>query len=279
MIYDENFPFGNYDDGNPPPRRESSRLFPALLKLAVIGGVAWGGWYFYHLGKGGVSPSEVPVVRADPEPYRQKPENPGGMKIPYMDKEIYQKLGKPEKSGKTETLMEPPEEPMEESILPIDGGEPRNQLPPPLANPLAVSPPPPPPAPEFVKTKGIAGEKAPAVKKKETKEKEEAIKPKKIKVSEALAKKEERTAKDVWVQLGTYQSEKDATIAWENVTEKSAGAIAGYQVKIYSFDLADKGLFYSLRAGPLKSDKEAKELCKKLSAKKQSCVTIRDKNG
>lgn len=116
-------------------RRGGLRLFLVFVGLMIGGGAA--GWYL--LGDrftSAESEGDVPIVRADINPAKVRPADPGGMEVPNRDKTIYEQLSPGEsKEGKIERLLPPPEEP--KAPEPVAQPEPR---------PAASTPPPPPPA-------------------------------------------------------------------------------------------------------------------------------------
>ena len=116
----------------PPIRPRWRRWLPAIVALAAM--VFFGGLlvYAYILGGRGADDGTVPVLQADTRPTKVRPENPGGLDVPFQDQEIYQRLGRggaqPAPSGpRVERLLPPPEAP--------------------LPRPAAAPPPPNPPIP------------------------------------------------------------------------------------------------------------------------------------
>ena len=110
--------------GRRHPRRV---VVVALAALAVIG--AAGGIVAVHRAVTRVAaPAEVPVIHADAEPTRKRPDNPGGLQIPGQGT-----LGLDGGHGdsKVEQLLPPPEAPLPRPA-PVE--------------PMVATPPPPPPA-------------------------------------------------------------------------------------------------------------------------------------
>ncbi len=96
-----------------PPRRRN------LVNIAVVGAavVVFGGVIFwaYNQGMRAGTESVAPILRADPNPTKIRPEQPGGMEVPHQDKLVYDRLN-PANSGapgEVERLLPPPETPME----------------------------------------------------------------------------------------------------------------------------------------------------------------------
>jgi hypothetical protein len=77
-------------------------IVPAVLISVALGGVIW---MTYPTGQGGES---LPVIAAPPSPFKVRPADPGGMKIPYQDISILN----PEAPEPSVKLMPPPELPV-----------------------------------------------------------------------------------------------------------------------------------------------------------------------
>ena len=105
----------NDDDyyGKRPATSKGGRSFTLIagvvIGVAIVGGVAW-----YAL-KGGVMnrlvPGDPQIVEADPNPYKIKPENPGGMQVENQDKLVYDRVAKGAAPNRVENLLPPAEEP------------------------------------------------------------------------------------------------------------------------------------------------------------------------
>ena len=95
------------------PRR---RWPTAVLTGAVMAVFAGGLWFFSH--QGGHQPTvpgpggDVPLIRADNQPMKVKPDNPGGMPVPDQNVSVYDP--KPA-AAHVEKLLPPPEQPMPRS--------------------------------------------------------------------------------------------------------------------------------------------------------------------
>lgn len=101
-----------YDEAQPQPapRRRG------LLVAAAIGGIvalgAAGVFGVSMLGGGSDTPA---LVRADPEPMKVRPENPGGTTVPNQDNEVYQRVGggQSDAAPAQESLITTAEEPVD----------------------------------------------------------------------------------------------------------------------------------------------------------------------
>lgn len=100
-------------ESTPAPRKTwRRRLLPAGLLLggAVAAGVAWAVVEFAVSGSAPDAP--VRLVEAPTEPYKVRPDDPGGLEIPNRDKLIYETLGTDEPEEGPEQILPPPEEPV-----------------------------------------------------------------------------------------------------------------------------------------------------------------------
>lgn len=95
----------------PRPRRRLG-LRIVLMLLLVLGGGSAAAWYYY----GDllfIDPNqEIPLVRAEGDPIKIRPESPGGMEIPDRDKLVYDRIPGAEERQSVERLLPPPETPL-----------------------------------------------------------------------------------------------------------------------------------------------------------------------
>jgi len=112
-------------DGGAGDRRP--RLLPVWILLAALA-VAGGAWAVTEgTGGGGPPPDQaaVPLITASAEPWKVRPDDPGGMEIPNQGTLIYETLTTADPEEGPERVLPPPEEPLS---------------PPPPAEPLAEAP-------------------------------------------------------------------------------------------------------------------------------------------
>lgn len=112
--------------------REESKRAPviagAVLGVAVLfGGVAFG---WSYLSGGSDAPDGGPrIIRADKEPVKVAPENPGGLSVPNQDKAVYDRVAGTDAAGATQPkLVTTAEEPvdvvqrtLDPDVLPLEG--------------------------------------------------------------------------------------------------------------------------------------------------------------
>ncbi len=87
---------------------KAAKMFIAVTAIAAIAGGAW-----YFVGGMENTSDNVPVVRADTNPTKLKPSEPGGMEVPNRDKTVYERVSKENTEPKLERLLPRPEKPLE----------------------------------------------------------------------------------------------------------------------------------------------------------------------
>lgn len=269
----------------------------AVLVVVVAGYGIFGGSHTASV------PSEAPVIRAEGAPIKVAPEEPGGMEVPNRDLLVYKPMDNETKSGKppVERLLPEPEQPMvppssdtttetepeashQDFARPRDTGASAEEEPEPTAHESILAPtgpsttapspsasvaPPsaPPPRPVTSETaRSVPKSSSPASESTQT-----AALPR----PPAPTSKTSSSSGNFRVQLFAGRSESDAEAAWVKLKGKNRDLLASLSSSVAKADLADRGVFYRLRAGPLESEAKAKALCKALGGRGVSCIIIR----
>ncbi len=273
------------------PARRFGFVF-ILSALTVVALAAAFGWYF--LGDGLLVSEEpgIPLIRAQPGPVKVRPDNPGGLDVPNRDKLVYQRMRGGDPGGRVERLLPPPETPLvppKRKTVRQDGAPkgvpaPRqiiaNQRPskmvtavvPSTADVIKVKPPtpaPPPPKSETPARPFSAEKKAEPPKKAPEKKAPKPV--------QKAAVKTKATAKGGYrVQLAAVRSPERAKQEWARLTKKHSDLLAGFSLTVVKADLGPKkGIFYRLRAGPVRSEEAARKLCGLLAKRKVGCLIVR----
>jgi hypothetical protein len=101
-----------YDDeeARPAPRRRGLVVAAAIAGVAVLGGLGVFGMSMF--GGGSDTPA---LVKADTDPMKVRPENPGGTTVPNQNNEVYQRVagGSPSAAPAQESLISSTEEPID----------------------------------------------------------------------------------------------------------------------------------------------------------------------
>lgn len=73
------------------------------------------------------------------------------------------------------------------------------------------------------------------------------------------------------VHLASYRTRKNAVAGWSKIKRAHKKLLSGLGREITKVNLGKKGTYYRLKAGPVKSTKAAKQLCRKLKRRRQFC--------
>ena len=122
------------------PRRRG-RLLAFMIALFAIGGFGGVLWYAYTQGKRSSEAMAPIVIRADGEPSRVKPDQPGGMVVPHQDKLVMNNMQQANRP-QAERLLPPAEAPLPQTTR--TAPPPAASVTIPSAPPAAPAPPPPP---------------------------------------------------------------------------------------------------------------------------------------
>lgn len=257
--------------------RQHSYL-PRWVKLAVAGVslavfVVFVG--YAYLGRSGSPDGEVPLIRADQQPMKMRPDDPGGMDVPHQDKEIYNRMardGAEPPGPRVERLLPPPESPLPR---PSTAPAPEAAIPP---SAVATAPPgaaeaPAAPAPRAEAAKPAPAPQpltaAPPAQPQQAPTRQAAV------PSPAPASKPTQSAGRFRVQVASMRTAEDAARAADQLKRSHPDLLGKLAINVVRADLGSRGTFYRVQAGPLADEGDAKNLCQKLSAKKVGCIIVR----
>ncbi len=270
-----------------PSGRGGARLFGAVFAFAAI--VGFGSliaYYFVQNRDGSLDPANIPVVRADPRPMKVKPDNPGGIDVPFQNTEIYDRVGqqtggvpagRPPAAGSAaparpgERLMHGPETPM-----------PRPQPPPaPVAAIPAVPEIAAPPDAVVVTPAPASAARAPAPLAAVAPPPVSAPAPAPVPAAPAVATARPAptaappTPGSARIQLASVRDMADAQREWARVTRQYPDLLAGMSPQFVPADLGDRGIFIRVQAGPFASPEAARAACDALRARGAGCNVVR----
>jgi SPOR domain len=250
-------------------------------------------------------PADAPLIKAEDQPFKVSPANPGGMEVPNRDILLYERLrGTQADKPVLERLMPEAEQPQtppaaprpaqmagtssaseaDSSLAPDEPGieslvEP--PLPEPPARPTAETSKAPPPVaanPKLSPSASPSPSTPPAV----------AIAPAKpatptqVKVANAPASgssaarpDKPASGKGFQLQLLSSRSADEAKGAWARLRDKNGDLLGPLSPSVARANLGDRGTFYRLRAGPVGSESKARSICDSLSARGVSCLVVR----
>ena len=241
----------NTGSGQVASGRAQERGVPRWLRKLLSGTVgvaalvAFGGLLLHSYGESRSSASgRTPVtIRADPGPFKVKPDSPGGRAVPDRDKRIYDRVAAAPPERSPERLLPAPEVP----------------LPPPRFEPEPAEAPrsrPAPPVPE------------PSVP-------ETASEPKTPKKTAAAKPPPRPATQNYRLQLGALRSKAAVDDAWKRLRKRHRDLLSGLGLAIERKDLGPpKGVFYRLLAGPVGDRKKARRLCADLEKRNVGCLVV-----
>lgn len=273
----------------PEPRMSSpKKTIAAVVALGAVAAFGVGIWFAYDQGVKRGASGAPPLVRADQVPAKVAPENPGGMQIPYQDKQIYERIGgnlqTASGTGQVERLLPPPERPSATAMAPnqavtvpmrptpnaVPNQAPAtqsaipNRTDAPSATPLPTAPAQPQPL-----TLPPASNPAPA--------QTAAASPPKPAPVAAAAPPPSVTATpggSAKVQLASLKDRAAAQSTWNQLQKKYGDLLGGLSPSYEDVEIPGKGSFVRLQAGPLKDRSAAQSICEQLAAKKQGCIVV-----
>ena len=328
-------------------RKEAGAPFGLIAGVAIgvvaVAGIGWYLWSSGALSTGGPTDGAPQVVKADTDPYKIKPDNPGGMQVANQDKLVYDRVAKGEAPPRVENLLPAPEEPKAppkpvapppDAVKPAPVEAPKAETA--KAEPPAAEPPkaaetakaaepakvetakPEPAKPEPAKPEA-AKPAAPAKTEQDdlaslvaaaTGGREAATGPINAKPSASAAPAAQAPAAQpaapqtqvaaappvtapvapaaappavapaamagaFQIQLASARSEQGAMGEWNRISGKNKDALAGLTPNVARVDLGEKGVFFRLRAGPLKDKTAADSVCAALSAQNVGCIVVK----
>lgn len=294
-----------------PSRR---RVYAAAASVVVLGVFAGIVYYAYQEGIRAGSESVAPLIRADQQPYKVKPDEPGGMEIPNQDKLIYNEVAPNEgASGKSqvERLMPPPESPLpkpspdrppQQQSSQQQAATPHQATQAPAGPATASANPPkqvrPPGTPAYVPGAPVPANIPPVAEGAGQKPAQPTTpSPDGSTVGQGASSQTPTSAQPkaaqqptktasiaslaqsggAWrVQLGSVRSSEKAQHEWARLQKQHPDLLGGLTLSVQRADLgAGKGVFYRIRGGALPDRVAANSLCARLKAAHVSCLVVK----
>ena len=246
-----------------------------VVLVLILAGGGWAGWMYVQDqdAEDMANAGSAPMILAPKFELKEKPSDPGGMKVPDRDKLVYDRMAGDQGSGgagQVERLLPPPETPI----------EPPKAMPKPLEPKTVVEaapvPAPPPAAPSA--TSSVAPSLPKTVVKAQPVPKPVAV-PVKEKPAPASAasaptatKATGKAGQGYMIQLSAVRNEANAKSEWARLVKKHADVLAGLELVIQRADLGAKGVFYRVRGGWFANRGEAKAICNELAKRNVGCL-------
>lgn len=238
------------------PEKESN---PNILRYGVFAAifvaVLIGLWFLISPSHQGHNAVDLPLVKADPEPYKMKAENQGVPSVKHQDKLVYGRIRSDKVEPVAEHILPDPEQPMPE--LKED-------------TPLKM-------VEEYAPQDVDPGKVVEMV--------EEEAEPALSSIADLIDEGESAPAKapetpvvkgNTYIQLGSLKSYDQAESEWERLSKKHADQLGKCKPVIQKVDLgAEQGIYYRLRTGPFEDGTKAAAVCDSLKAQKVGCVVVK----
>ncbi|MFV3075739.1 SPOR domain-containing protein [Niveispirillum fermenti] len=293
--------YGQHSQGEPPRRRNLVNIGVFAGAILVFGGIIF---YAYNQGMRAGTESVAPILRADENPTKIRPDQPGGMQVPHQDKLIYDRLNPSgnRAPGEVERLLPPPEAPMErpraqeayppEQAMPMaEEGESQvanappsepEPTPAPVPQPAptyappqtapqqqpAQRPPAPAPQPAQQQASGAPVPLTPQA----TAPAPRPVAPPPAAAAPAPAPRPAATG-SVRVQVAAVDSEAKATAEWQRLQKKFPAELGSLPMRTTRVELP-RGTFFRIQAGPME-EAQARQICAALSAQGAGCSLVR----
>ena len=246
-------PADSVDDDDDQPRFPFRGLILACAAIVAIIAILW--YVADRMGGNDneiAATDEVPLIQAPEGPYKEEPDDPGGLDVDTDSLTHSVAVGKdPESQLAVQAL---PEEPVPVTVPPVRKAE----VPPPAAPAATATKRPPTPQPKLPVPE-MAPPKAPI----------EVPKPAPTETEAQPKPRPMPPAGSATVQLGAFNSAASADQVWAKLAAK--GAVAGLAKSVQPVEVGGRTL-YRLRAS---GASDAAAVCAKVSAAGEQCAVVR----
>lgn len=271
-----------YYAGEEEPRRSS--FIRNLLVICVMLGCAGAIYFAYNKGKqagGGETGGAIPLIRADQDPTKKKPDDAGGS-VPDQDKLVYNPNDP--NGAKIERLLPPPEQPLPKPV-PVPGAT--DTLPVQNIAPVAAPQAAPPTAAIGVATnaasqqanatglmtappgaKAVPGIEIPPAPPPQPAQAAAPAKP------VPLTPPAPAATGPLRVQIAATKDEPSARAEFARLQKAHADLLGNLSATVVKADLGDKGVFYRIQAGPIADKAQADKLCAQLKPLGIGCIVV-----
>jgi len=248
-----------------------------VVLILILGAAGWAGWMYLaaqddEMAK--ANPGGVPLIMAPQFDLKEKPTDPGGMKIPDRDKSVYDRMN----GGTTATANNGVERLLPLAEVPVELPKVLKPTPAPKVDgsvnqPVAikpveaVAPPAPPVAPPVAPV-------APVVEKMTPKPTPTPV-PTPAPTSAAKVIATAPAGLGYMVQLSAVRTEKAALGEWKRLSKKHPDVLGSLESVIQRADLGSRGIFYRVRGGWIQNRADAKSICGELKRRNVGCIIVK----
>jgi hypothetical protein len=226
--------------------------------LLVGGAIAWG---VTRIGGG---PRSVPLIEPDPRPFKVRPDDPGGLRVPNQDELIFERNRGAAASG-TARLAPEPEAPRIDALrAQVAQPAPRPAVPAPNAA-APVAPAPGTPASRTAPGTPAAAPAAPAG---------QPAAPAQTAAAPA-ARPAPAPGGTIRVQLGALTSEEAARGEWDRLARRHPDLLGAFRAQVVRFEREGQAPLFRLRTGGFADIAAANGFCEQARARGMPCTVIR----
>lgn len=273
-----------------------TRMLPVIVSLLALGAFLGIVWYAYTWGGDDPADHQIPVIKAEQGPEKVRPEDPGGLEVPYQDKLVLNELESDPAEPQVENLLPLPEAPI--LVAPREPEAPLEAAP---ASPLNL-------AEDGMQKSGEAtaesgegeatgvreGEALPASPTERDVGAAAALPtPPQVKDQSKAAKAAQQARLEApgssappavpavsntsglySVQLASFSSKGAATREWTRLQRSFPDLLGGRNLSTEAAEVRDRGTFYRVQTGPFANRATAEQFCTLLKARQQDCLVV-----
>jgi cell division septation protein DedD len=218
-----------------------------MAGVLLIGGAAW--WGLASIG----GPRSVPVIEADPRPFKVRPDDPGGLRVPNQDELIFERNRGSNAQPPSARLAPEPEAPSIDALR-AQVAQPAPRPAAPVQAPVATQP-----------RSGAPETPAPAPV------------PAAPQVAEAPAAARLAPAPNgrIRVQLGALTSEASAREEWDRLARRHGDLLGAFRPQVVRFEREGQSTLFRLRTGGFADVAAAQSFCEQAREQRIPCMIIR----
>lgn len=270
-VFDDDY-YGRDQAGG---RGRTIGLVVGVVAGAIIAGAA--AWTVFGPGSGSEG-GRTPLIVAEPEPYKVKPKDPGGMQVENQDILVYERVGGSSAEPVAENILPPPEAP--KTPVQVEPAAVVSEVVEEAIEAVTDKPVPTEPVRDVVekvadtiKEAEVAAQATP-----------EAVPAPAVVAAVPVAPEPKQSLEnmvaalsgDYLIQIAALRSAEAAEGEWLRISKRHPDLLGGYTSKVVRADLGERGIFFRLRAGPLKDRPAAEKLCESLAAQNVGCLVVRN---
>ena len=272
-------------------RRWGAILYKWSVGLGAIAAVVFGGLYLVNSGSGGdeaavAQKGDIPLIQAARGPVKVRPVNPGGRVVPHQDREVYREFERTQRKKAGQKGQ--PKTTVEDLLAPRRKGQgkgkadrrKRTRYALVATGPTCLL------APTLRADLGLfrtatwrlarrnldrvstgSGDARRGARDSSDRRSRDSR-------SQASRRDDDSVAGAFRIQLGAFRSPTKAQKRWRGLKRKHKGLLGRLNMMIERVDLGPRGIFYRLQAGPIRTERSARGLCRLLGRRRVNCILV-----